>query len=137
STRRSLQRLRKSGFNGPMMLFRPTFCCSCGEKIDRVEWRLWTSRKFCEVCESVHKGSELMPRAAIVAVLLIGLCGIASLFRGVPEPIAESVGLTSVRPGGERNNIALVEGVRSPKREVSIDHKHDEAAVQETAAQPV
>lgn len=34
------------------MLYQPTFCCECGEKIERVEWKIWTNRRFCELCET-------------------------------------------------------------------------------------
>lgn len=39
---------------GIKMLYRPTFCCECGERIERVEWKIWTNRRFCELCETDH-----------------------------------------------------------------------------------
>ena len=54
------------------MLFRPNFCANCGEKIERPEWRLWTSRRFCELCATEFQLQEYTPRAIVgVAVLAI------------------------------------------------------------------
>ncbi len=57
------------------MLYKPKYCSNCGTKIERVEWFPWTSRRFCEVCETEHKFYEwLMPAFAAVA-LLFGVFG--------------------------------------------------------------
>jgi hypothetical protein len=60
------------------MLFRPSFCANCGEKIDRSEWRIWTSRRFCQLCEIEYRGHELIPKVVVglslaVSVAAIGL----------------------------------------------------------------
>ncbi len=60
------------------MLFRPSFCANCGEKIERAEWFIWTSRRFCQVCESEYKGQDLIPRAVVIFGMLIGVFGIGS-----------------------------------------------------------
>lgn len=53
------------------MPYKPKFCCQCGEKIDRIDWKPWTSRRFCELCET-----EL----GIYDKLQLGLVGIGLLF---------------------------------------------------------
>ena len=58
------------------MLYRPKFCANCGEKIDRVDWGILTSRRFCQVCESEYKGQDLIPRFVVGAGILIGIFGI-------------------------------------------------------------
>ena len=64
------------------MLYKPKFCANCGEKIDRTEWKLWTSRRFCELCEVEQKQHDLLPRA-IVAIGIIGvLFGVGSFLAG-------------------------------------------------------
>ena len=63
------------------MLFRPKFCANCGEKIERADWGVFTSRRFCQVCESEFKGQDLIPRAIIVGGLLIGLFGLGSYLK--------------------------------------------------------
>jgi hypothetical protein len=81
------------------MLFRPTFCANCGEKIERVQWGLLTSRRFCEVCETEFKGTELLPRVVVATSLLLGAAGLT----------------TSLRSGPTAGDLA----VREPKRSVS------------------
>lgn len=62
------------------MLFKPNFCCSCGEKIERVEWNLLTSRRFCEVCAVENRRYDLLPRASVAAGVLSLMFGIGSFF---------------------------------------------------------
>ncbi len=63
------------------MFFKPKFCCNCGEVIERDQWRLWTSRRFCELCETEFKGQDLIPRAIVVVALLVGVAGMGAAFR--------------------------------------------------------
>ncbi len=63
------------------MLFRPNFCAHCGEKIDRSDWGVFTSRRFCQVCESVFKGQELIPRIVVGFGIVIGLFGIGGYLK--------------------------------------------------------
>lgn len=80
-----LQRVRR-------MLFRPSYCANCGEKIERSDWHLWTSRRFCVVCESEYTGTDLIPKvfAALgilgVAFGISGYVG-AGQGSGVREPV--------------------------------------------------
>ena len=64
------------------MLFKPKYCCNCGEKIERAEWRLWTSRRFCPLCESEFKPYDLLPRVVVGVGLVFALFGLGSYFRG-------------------------------------------------------
>ncbi len=63
------------------MLVRPNFCAHCGEKIERTDWGIFTSRRFCPVCESVFKGQELIPRVIVAVGLIIGLFGVGGYLR--------------------------------------------------------
>ena len=63
------------------MLFRPKFCANCGERIERTDWGIFTSRRFCLVCESEFKGQDLIPRAILIGGLLIGVLGFGSYLR--------------------------------------------------------
>jgi hypothetical protein len=62
------------------MLYRPNFCCHCGEKITRAEWSPLTSRRFCDFCAVEQKQHDLLPRAAAVLILLIGAAGLTAYF---------------------------------------------------------
>lgn len=64
------------------MLYRPHFCCHCGEKIIRANWTLLTSRRFCEFCAIEQKQHDLIPRAVAVAVLLFGAAGFTAYIGG-------------------------------------------------------
>lgn len=66
------------------MLFRPNFCSNCGEKIERADWGIFTSRRFCQVCESVFKGQEIIPRIVVGFGLLVGLFGIGGYLKSGP-----------------------------------------------------
>lgn len=63
------------------MIFRPSYCANCGDKIEREEWFLWTSRRFCQVCESEFKGQDLIPRFIIVIGILASVVGFGSYLR--------------------------------------------------------
>ena len=58
------------------MLYKPQFCCSCGDKIERLDWGLLTSRRFCELCETEHKIYDLTPRILVGIGLLFGIFGL-------------------------------------------------------------
>ena len=54
--------------------YRPNFCCECGEKIVRLRWRLWTSRRFCSQCTRASWKDYWLQRVVIVAGLVfVGL----------------------------------------------------------------
>jgi len=83
------------------MLFRPSFCAHCGEKIERAEWHLWTSRRFCEVCATEFRGVDLLPKiAAGTGLLGIVLAVSGYVGRGPTNPAplaAKQVSRTSER----------------------------------------
>jgi len=64
------------------MLYRPNFCCHCGEKITRSKWLPWTSRRFCEFCRVEQMQHELLPKVCVVIALLVGSAGAISYFGG-------------------------------------------------------
>ena len=73
------------------MIFRPNFCANCGEKVERADWGIFTSRRFCPVCESEFKGQDLVPRAAVVVGIVIGIFGFGSYLKsgaGVTNSLA-------------------------------------------------
>ena len=64
------------------MLFRPKFCANCGEKIERSEWRLWTSRRFCELCATEFQLQEYVPRIVIGLAVVASILGFGNYFGG-------------------------------------------------------
>ena len=63
------------------MPYKPKFCCQCGEKIDRIDWQPWKSRRFCELCETEFGIYDKMRWAVVGIALLFGLYGIGSYFQ--------------------------------------------------------
>ena len=64
------------------MLFRPNFCANCGEKIDRAEWHIWTSRRFCDVCAAELPVHEYGPKVAAIVGLTAVLVAGGTIFKG-------------------------------------------------------
>lgn len=69
------------------MLFKPKYCCSCGEKIERLDWGLRTSRKFCEICETDHLLEDWASVAVAMLALFIGIFGTVLLQRSARAEI--------------------------------------------------
>lgn len=57
------------------MLFKPNFCCNCGVKIERAEWSVLTSRRFCPVCADENKGVDWIPRLVVLLGVVAGIFG--------------------------------------------------------------
>ena len=72
------------------MLYQPNFCCQCGAKIERSEWKLWTSRRFCENCEPDFRKEEWLPRIIIGIIGLFGLFGFGSYLKTPEKPLNTS-----------------------------------------------
>lgn len=71
------------------MLYKPTFCCDCGNKVERTKWRFWTSRRFCENCETEFRKEEWLPTILLSAIALIGgLFGFGSYLKTPEKPLA-------------------------------------------------
>lgn len=52
------------------MLFRPSFCANCGEKIERSDWHIWTSRRFCDLCVTEMPVQEYAPKIVVGIAIL-------------------------------------------------------------------
>lgn len=114
------------------MLFRPKFCANCGEKIERTDWSIFTSRRFCPVCEIEFKGHELIPRAIVAGGILIGLIGVGSYLKSgssndartslTPRTLVErpiSAALPSAAPRTEASPPVAAPTVREPEATVA------------------
>lgn len=58
------------------MLRKPNYCCNCGDKVERLEWHIWNSKRFCELCETEFQFDEWWPRGAVFIILIFGITGI-------------------------------------------------------------
>ncbi len=109
------------------MLYRPNYCSNCGEKIERVDWGFFTSRRFCEICETEFKGQDILFRAGICAVLLFGVVGTGAYLR------------TGSRTEAVKPPTNLVERVAKPESEArprATEYPSQAARVDLTASLP-
>ena len=67
------------------MFYKPTFCCHCGEKIERTESLRWSSGRFCDVCKSEFTFQEWLPKIFILIFGLFGLFGVGSYLQSVEK----------------------------------------------------
>ena len=95
------------------MLYRPNFCCHCGEKIARSKWLPWTSRRFCEFCQVEQMQHELLPKACAAVALLIGAAGLVSYFTGAGSADRGGAASAKVRrlSANERSESSATPGI--------------------------
>lgn len=53
------------------MSYKPNFCSDCGEKIERDDWRLLTSRRFCDNCAAHLDAPQKRFLPFIIAAIVI------------------------------------------------------------------
>jgi len=63
------------------MRYTPNFCCNCGERIERLNWPLWSGKRFCQLCETDFWIFDAAPKLAVAVVALLGLLGFATFLR--------------------------------------------------------
>ncbi len=68
------------------MLRKPSYCCNCGDRVERIEWHLWNSRRYCELCETEFVFDEWWPRGVVFALVLFGFTGVGFHLSGDRRP---------------------------------------------------
>ncbi len=54
-------------------MYKPNFCAECGERVARERWRVWTSRRFCQLCDvRFRRGRFAAPLFACAALVAAG-----------------------------------------------------------------
>ena len=69
------------------MSYKPKFCCQCGEKIERIDWKPWNSRRFCELCETEFGIHDWAVRLIVLGGLLFGIIGFGSYWQKSDKPL--------------------------------------------------
>jgi hypothetical protein len=69
------------------MFYKPKFCSDCGEKVERSDWKPWTSRRFCELCETDHKMGEWLPRMVFAVGILGAVFGLGTWLQRPEKPL--------------------------------------------------
>jgi len=114
------------------MFYKPKFCCSCGEKIERIDWKLSTSRRFCEFCEIEHKPYDLIPRFIVGFALLVGVFGFGSYLQKANSDLNS---LEKPFEGSSKSRRTLISESRQPgltnqdTRTPDNSNVHDRASV--------
>src|ERR1041385_1853861 len=67
--------------------YRPNFCSECGEKIVRLRWRWWTSRRFCDTGAARFTRAQTMRGALTAIILLLAGVLIGRGTRQQPRPL--------------------------------------------------
>lgn len=85
------------------MLYKPNYCCHCGEKIERIEWFPWTSRRFCEICETEFKIQEWIPRIFVGFGILLSIFGLGTYLKSGEKhlPVAVKQNTTDTRKSAQ------------------------------------
>lgn len=68
------------------MLYKPKYCCQCGEKIERIDWKLWSSRRFCEFCETEVGHYDWAARLILGVGVFLGIFGFGNYFLASEAP---------------------------------------------------
>ncbi|MDQ3798208.1 MAG: hypothetical protein M3384_02055 [Acidobacteriota bacterium] len=85
------------------MFYKPTYCCHCGEKIDRAKWKITDSRRFCESCASEFTLKEWIPRAIVFIGIIGALFGFGALLRKTEKPLSVSTSQTPISINAGQN----------------------------------
>ena len=79
-------------------MYRPNFCCECGERVARARWRAWTSRRFCSSCERRLRRKGLAA-SLLLAASLVGAGFVAGrMGRPTPPPLVVERGTLNLAP---------------------------------------
>jgi hypothetical protein len=80
--------------------YRPNFCCECGNKIVRLRWFVWTSRRFCDKCfRTLSKSHWLRPSVTVVVFFLVAVLLGRGCRRAPPPLIIERPINPAAKPG--------------------------------------
>jgi hypothetical protein len=88
--------------------YRPNFCCECGNKIVRLRWFVWTSRRFCDQCfRAFGKSHWLRPSITLLVFFLAAMLLGRGCRRASPPLIIE-------RPVNSTANSGAIPGAPNP-----------------------
>jgi len=68
-------------------VYKPNFCCECGNKLIRLRWHFWTSRRFCNVCVRRFRRERFVPLLLFSLALISFGYLLARTRRAAPPPL--------------------------------------------------
>lgn len=87
------------------MFYKPKYCCNCSEKIERDNWKLQTSRRFCQLCETEFVSQEWIPRLIVLLAVIISIVGVAGVFQKTEKPLKMTAGGLSKNSAPEKKEL--------------------------------
>jgi hypothetical protein len=95
-------------------MYKPNFCAECGGRVARLRWRVWTSRRFCAVCDHRFRRGRVT-RSLVVCVALVGVgFAVGRAMRPAPPPLV----IERSAPGAP----ALAAQLSAAGREINAAH---------------
>jgi hypothetical protein len=79
-------------------LYKPNFCCECGEHVVRPRWRVWTSRRFCRACAPRFRRTGLKRTLLLASVLFLPGFLLGRLLRPPSPPLVLERGAQGLAP---------------------------------------
>lgn len=79
-------------------MYRPNFCCECGERVVRARWRVWTSRRFCTACGRRFRRGRLSTAVVLSCALFGPGFLLGRLLRPLPPPLVLERGGAGLAP---------------------------------------
>jgi hypothetical protein len=87
--------------------YKPKYCCQCGEKIERANWRLWTNRRFCQLCETDFGLSDWLQKISFVALFFIAFVGIGNFWRKPEKELALTSNIVTANTGAANKSVPV------------------------------
>jgi hypothetical protein len=84
--------------------YQPNFCAECGEKLLRLRWHLWTSRRFCNDCAQRLRKQRFIPASLVVLSLLLAGFIAGHVRRASPPPLIIQRRVDSPLSDGDSSN---------------------------------
>lgn len=123
------------------MFYKPTYCCNCGEKIERADASFLGSGRFCDVCKHDFVLQRAAPKIFVALMAVFGLFGIGSYWRSGEKPLnvsARQFAVNSTAPGRiSANNAAQVSSNSSVQQAAQTNTGLERNAPDVTTKPPV
>lgn len=69
------------------MSYKPKYCCQCGEKIEDIEKKIFSSRRFCRLCATDFVFDDLIRHAITGIGLILVVFLISNYFQKPEKPL--------------------------------------------------
>ena len=96
-------------------MYKPNFCCECGNKLIRLRWHFWTSRQFCNVCARRFRKERFVP----LLIIFLTLTGAGYLLGRTRQPVAPPL-LIERRSDSPLNNSQSGSSIASAPGKTSV-----------------